>query len=259
MNKTNKIQVKNERNYSTDEVDVEISTIEAGLDIKPEKFEVASTNYKEEFVSTEDKYFLNNVSPKNTKKKKKDSRRKSNARTIRKESNDEQITYLCETCNNFFSTWTQLKNHEKFHITKKEGQFTCKKCKNSFSFKCNLDRHMTLHDEKKRFHCTYCDKKFKRNYLLQEHIRAHEGIKPYSCENCNLEFTTKGALRQHNEVHRKKTFECIVCGKLFRRKFNLIQHERSHSNEKPYTCKECNKKFAYRSSLKAHSCVPEDD
>lgn len=249
------IQVKKERHYSTDALDIEIGTIKVELDIKPEVFQGTSTNYKEEIVGTEDIYF---GSSKNTKKKRKDTERKSNARKIKKETNDEEITYLCETCNKFFATWSQLKNHEKAHITKKKGQFSCNKCEQSFSFKGNLQRHMILHGKKKLFFCKYCDKKFKRNYLLEDHIRSHKGIKPYSCENCQLEFTTKGALTQHNEVHRKKKFECSVCGKLFRRKFNLIQHERVHSNEKPYACTECNRKFAYKCNLKDHSCVPED-
>lgn len=249
----NNIRIKKEPGYSTDELDIDIGTIKVELGIKPEIFQ--STDSKEEFVKK------HNAST-NIKKKKKNTQRntKKAQKNLKKILNvsDDEVTYFCETCNKFFPTWNQLKNHAKNHKKKENGPFSCAKCEKSFSYKCNLERHMDLHDATKRFSCTYCDKKFKRNYMLQAHVRSHKGIRPYSCEKCQLEFTTKGSLIQHNEVHSKKTFKCSICGQLFRRKFNMIQHERSHRNEKPYTCIECNRKFTYKSNMKTHQCLSED-
>ncbi|NXI28074.1 Z354C protein, partial [Sterrhoptilus dennistouni] len=45
---------------------------------------------------------------------------------------------------------------------------------------------------------------------------------------------------------------CPQCGKGFRRKANLVAHQRVHTGESPYKCKECERTFSHASSLLAH-------
>ncbi|XP_020633708.3 uncharacterized protein LOC110070373 [Pogona vitticeps] len=48
---------------------------------------------------------------------------------------------------------------------------------------------------------------------------------------------------------------CHVCGKAFRRRSNLIAHERTHSGERWYNCSECGKSFVSRAAFLIHQRV----
>jgi len=45
---------------------------------------------------------------------------------------------------------------------------------------------------------------------------------------------------------------CGICGKVFKKAFNLKQHVRTHTNEKPLQCARCEKRFNDRSSMNKH-------
>eukprot|EP01084_Bolivina_argentea_P011178 20887_1 len=48
--------------------------------------------------------------------------------------------------------------------------------------------------------------------------------------------------------------QCNICGKMFKRRSNLIQHYRIHTNERPFKCSftHCNKAFHQKHSLIDH-------
>nr|XP_056723141.1 zinc finger and SCAN domain-containing protein 21-like [Euleptes europaea] len=48
---------------------------------------------------------------------------------------------------------------------------------------------------------------------------------------------------------------CHVCGKAFRRRSNLIAHERTHSGERWYNCSDCGKSFVSRAAFLIHQRV----
>ncbi|KAG5854701.1 zinc finger protein 271-like isoform X2 [Anguilla anguilla] len=51
---------------------------------------------------------------------------------------------------------------------------------------------------------------------------------------------------------RDKIHPCLVCGKVFDRSYNLKQHSRVHTGEKPYSCPLCLKTFTQLGSLNKH-------
>ncbi|XP_042306636.1 zinc finger and SCAN domain-containing protein 23-like [Sceloporus undulatus] len=53
----------------------------------------------------------------------------------------------------------------------------------------------------------------------------------------------------------EKDSACHVCGKVFRRRSNLIAHERTHSGERWYNCSECGKSFVSRAAFLIHQRV----
>jgi len=52
-------------------------------------------------------------------------------------------------------------------------------------------------------------------------------------------------------VNREKV--CRICNKQFKKLFNLKQHLRTHSNDRPLKCDQCEKRFNDRSSMNKHS------
>ncbi|XP_040893764.1 zinc finger and SCAN domain-containing protein 31-like isoform X2 [Toxotes jaculatrix] len=67
-----------------------------------------------------------------------------------------------------------------------------------------------------------------------------------------------GALKSTSSADHKKPlsqerpFSCTVCDKRFGCKGNLHAHMRSHTGEKPFTCTVCNKSFSAKVNLKTH-------
>uniref|UniRef100_A0A8C3CIV5 C2H2-type domain-containing protein n=1 Tax=Cairina moschata TaxID=8855 RepID=A0A8C3CIV5_CAIMO len=51
---------------------------------------------------------------------------------------------------------------------------------------------------------------------------------------------------------REKFYRCVVCGKNFLLKINLIIHQRSHSNWVPYVCANCNQAFMSKKKIRRH-------
>ena len=70
---------------------------------------------------------------------------------------------------------------------------------------------------------------------------AHMEEKPFNCDICHLFFTSQKNLDKHLEIHNNtvtKNYLCTHqgCFQRFREKDQQIQHERTHTGEKPYKC-----------------------
>lgn len=90
--------------------------------------------------------------------------------------------------------------------------------------------------ESAQFQCKYpsCDKSYSSKYNLRRHIESN-----------------------HSKVKR---FRCRICGKYLSSKQNLQEHLYTHTQAKPYVCREphCGKTFRQSSQLSNHKKLHQE-
>ncbi|XP_057352678.1 histone-lysine N-methyltransferase PRDM9-like [Manis pentadactyla] len=68
--------------------------------------------------------------------------------------------------------------------------------------------------------------------------------------------TDRSNLIQHQRTHtREKPYVCRECGRGFTQTAHLIRHERIHTGEKPYVCGECGQGFTQKEHLIPHGRI----
>ncbi|XP_058818661.1 zinc finger protein 62 homolog [Topomyia yanbarensis] len=74
-----------------------------------------------------------------------------------------------------------------------------------------------------------------------------------TCEICGKFFKFRATLKQHEQIHYGiKEFECHVCHTRFLHKGTLKVHLRLHTGEMPYKCPHCPKRFRGQTALDCH-------
>lgn len=111
--------------------------------------------------------------------------------------------------------------------------FRCDRCDQSFPCLSNLQGHVRIHTQSRRFTCpeASCGKEFALRRNLHIHMRSHTGDRPYSCPVCAKRFARKENRKAHLKLHSGvKPFSCSICSKTFARKSHLSEHGRTHSS-----------------------------
>lgn len=138
----------------------------------------------------------------------------------------------------------------------------CVECKAEFHSVKLLNDHCTNNHPTKSVigrDCDFCNEKFEDFRSLVLHRKLH--LKPYLCENCWEGFYNEDELNTHtcqpNVKNKEKNkadkvlHQCDQCGKSYPPGYIRI-HLLTHSNDHPYSCKFCPKKFKVPGGLHSH-------
>ena len=188
-------------------------------------------------------------------------------------------TFKCRDCSMSFGNIRSLQSHSKIHwnlnlickicgpvyrYSTKEGfekhlalhgkvNFECSTCGRIFSNERKLKFHGIKHGIKP-FSCDQCPKAYNSQRFLDDHKRTHTNERPFKCGICNASFTSSMRLDYHAFTHSDYKYPCKICGKVFKRKEDLVwSHMGVHSDARPFKCPLCDKTYKYRSSLRLHN------
>ncbi|KAK9456006.1 hypothetical protein V1511DRAFT_486918 [Dipodascopsis uninucleata] len=115
---------------------------------------------------------------------------------------------------------------------------------------------------------TVCGEIFDTAQALSEHVsNMHVGSRKQTyvcywkgCDRSCRPFHQRQKIIRHLQIHtQNRPYVCEVCGKRFAEQIVLTQHLRVHSGEKPHECKICGKKFAASTALSVHIRVHTGD
>ncbi|KAG7522171.1 transcriptional repressor CTCF-like isoform X1 [Solea senegalensis] len=179
--------------------------------------------------------------------------------------------HKCTDCDMAFVTSGELVRHRRYKHTH-EKPFKCSMCDYCSVEVSKLKRHIRSHTGERPFQCSLCSYASRDTYKLKRHMRTHSGEKPYECYICHARFTQSGTmkmhiLQKHTEnvakfhcphcdtviarksdlgVHLRKQHsfietgkKCRYCDAVFHERYALIQHQKSHKNEKRFKCEMC--------------------
>ncbi|XP_017289401.1 transcriptional repressor CTCF-like isoform X2 [Kryptolebias marmoratus] len=179
--------------------------------------------------------------------------------------------HKCTDCDMAFVTSGELVRHRRYKHTH-EKPFKCSMCDYASVEVSKLKRHIRSHTGERPFQCSLCSYASRDTYKLKRHMRTHSGEKPYECYICHARFTQSGTmkmhiLQKHTEnvakfhcphcdtviarksdlgVHLRKQHsfietgkKCRYCDAVFHERYALIQHQKSHKNEKRFRCDMC--------------------
>ncbi|XP_006985402.3 transcriptional repressor CTCFL [Peromyscus maniculatus bairdii] len=192
--------------------------------------------------------------------------------------------YKCGDCDMAFVTSGERVRHRRYKHTH-EKPFRCSMCKYASVEASKLKRHIRSHTGERPFQCCQCAYASKDTYKLKRHMRTHSGEKPYECPTCHARFTQSGTMKihvaqKHGEnvpkhecphcatiiarksdlrvhlrnlhTHSPVEVKCRYCPAGFHERYALIQHQRTHKNEKKFKCKQCDYSCKQERCLTAH-------
>ena len=180
-----------------------------------------------------------------------------------KETAPEGMTFTCEDCKMTFVKGEQLLIHISTECTTNKDEE-------------EMNNIQLEREETRELKTPVKIPLLPQNIKLEPTEQAESDQKPYRCTKCNKQFTYKKSslkheahcvpieIREKDEVKQPSPIQnlssskgggpivCKHCGKCFPYMSAYVKHERKHTDERPYPCKYCPRRFKETSNLYAH-------
>ena len=182
---------------------------------------------------------------------------------------EEEVQFIndCESAldENVESTCTSSKRkiHHKKNLEKTENEklyeFKCHVCELEFPKMQLLSSHCrNLHQSSPKVLC-FCGAVLSTWKRLMAHKSKHiKEDDEFNCKDCKISYKTKSAFEKHNLLKHSPgavKFMCAICGKEFKERQILKNHEKIHLPDElklKHPCIYCGKKFVNSHCLKIH-------
>nr|XP_029720496.1 gastrula zinc finger protein XlCGF17.1-like [Aedes albopictus] len=165
--------------------------------------------------------------------------------------------YICQECGKSCHKPSILRDHWQKEHTNLAPEFACDICGKAFWKLSVLKNHRKIHVPFENVPCSEpgCEMVFRDTFLMKRHCRNVHGDAPWHCRFCPKRLRTKEAMDIHERVHTgEKPFPCREgCDRRFAHATDRVRHERSmHTSEKPHKCAHCKEAYVRRRELVIH-------
>ncbi|KTG46388.1 hypothetical protein cypCar_00003987 [Cyprinus carpio] len=183
------------------------------------------------------------------------------------EGNDPE-RFKCLQCSYRCKRWSSLKEHMFNHEGTKP--YKCEMCDYSSVYKKDVIRHSAVHNKTKsrktdmvpkvsEFPCPICCRVYPMQKRLTQHMKTHSTEKPHMCDKCGKSFKKRYTFKMHLLTHIQNcgnsTFQCEFCEYTCNDKKHLLNHQLSHTNDKPFKCEECKYSTSKEDFLVSHIAI----
>uniref|UniRef100_A0A8C4Q7N7 C2H2-type domain-containing protein n=1 Tax=Eptatretus burgeri TaxID=7764 RepID=A0A8C4Q7N7_EPTBU len=160
--------------------------------------------------------------------------------------------FRCLQCPYRCRRWSSLKEHMYNHEGVKP--YKCEECSYTSVYRKDVFRHAAVHskDRKKKkevvprrheYPCPVCHRMYFMQKRLTQHMKTHSAEKPHMCDKCGKSFKKRHTFKNHLLTHviylGNGKFKCEFCEFFCENKKFLLNHQLSHTNERPFRCDYC--------------------
>ena len=181
------------------------------------------------------------------------------------ETHTEERKHACQLCGAKYKTKMCLRSHIWAVHAEFEEVVPCSFCGKTFPSKFKIQRHIARNHT--AIQCGQCEKMLENRMKLTQHMKVEHGkqVKKAVAKTsfCDLCGKTVGSLslKKHlaicNGTGKRRSrgrmvVTCEVCGKVFKKSYNLKVHMTKHTGVKNFACDLCDKSFVAKRTLIQH-------